>query len=181
VTLDPAVRDNRVGRFSTSPGEQPGNQLWKKPLTKDPLNRGFVIRNLKPYKSLRKFASPKGLRKLRGMDFQRFENMAARAVLQDAGVKRRKLDTKINGFGQPALQRARSKLSQGYDRRFLGQEGPDVKSIQNTRTRQAAKEIINVRRNRAITRTNPYKGKGYDIMRGHRKLPSAKPVGVQAT
>jgi hypothetical protein len=134
-------------------------------------SRGDIVRNIKPYAKygLKAYASSKGLRKLRGKDYQQFENMAARAVLKKYKVKKRKLDVNMDRsrFNKPLLQRASRKIAQGYDKRVLGQQGKDVKNIHNAKLRKATRHVIAIRRNRRIMSTNIMSGKGYDIQKGH--------------
>ena len=170
MTMDPL----RVSRFSTI-GEPSGVQSGYGGPGENLYDRAFIIRNLKPYESLSRYASAKGLRKLRGMkgNYQRIENIAARAVLKDAGVKRRglRVQTDRDKFGRPLLQRAAGKLEQGYDIRRLGQTGADIMDIKRDRLRQATRHLSTVRRNRRIMSTDPYAGRGYDIRMGHQPGP----------
>jgi len=164
--VDP-VRPNRFSGAETS-SVQSGLESG---IGRSLFSRSDIVRNIKPYAKygLKQYASTKGLRKLRGKDYQQLENMAARAVLKKYKVKRRKLATGVDRseFRKPLLKRAKLKLSQGYDRRLLGQQGKDVKDIPKVRLRQAAKRLITVRRNRRVMSTNIFRGKGYDIKMGH--------------
>ena len=129
---DPA----RVNRFQSGP-EQSSVEKGYQDVTKSPYNASFLYRNLKPYKSLKRFANPAGLKKLKGMsgNYSRYERLAATAVLKDAGIKRRKLDVTMgnNGFRKPLLKRADAKVDQGFGIRVLGQTGKSVSDIQNKR------------------------------------------------
>src|SRR3990167_7660291 len=165
MTYDPF----RQSRYSTTTESSDVPTGYADATKKDPLNAGFVVRNLKPYQALHQYASKKGLRKLRGMHYGQYERLAAKAVLQDAGVKKRKLDVTARGegFRAPVLQRASQKLAQGYDKRVLGQTGLKIQDIQKKNLRQATKHLSTVRRNRRIMSTNIFAGKGYDIGVGH--------------
>ena len=160
----------RTNRFSSGP-EQSSVEKGYQDITKSPYDAAFLYRNLRPYKSLKRFASPAGLRKLKGMggNYSRYERLAATAVLKDAGVKRRKLDVTMGneGFRKPLLKRAGAKVAQGYDIRTLGQTGKSVSDIQNKRLRQATKNVITIRRNRRVMSTNIFAGRGYDIQQNH--------------
>lgn len=138
-------------------------------------SRADIVRNIKPYAKhgLGQYASSKGLRKLRGKNYQQLENMAARAVLSKYKVKQRKLDVHMDRsrFRKPLLQRASRKIAQGYDRRVLGQQGKDIADIGNAKLRKAAHHVVTIRRNRRIMSTNILSGRhlpqGYDIKMGH--------------
>lgn len=172
--MDP-VRQNRFSGAESS-GVQAGLDYG---VGKALFSRGDIVRNIKPYAKygLKPYASAKGLRKLKGKDYQQLENMAARAVLKKYKVKQRKLDVHMDRsrFRRPLLQKAKRKLSQGYDRRVLGQQGKDIKDIQNAGLRRAAKHVVTIRRNRRIMSTNIFrqgpKGRGYDIKMGHTTGP----------
>lgn len=142
----------------------------------DPVNKGLVRRNLRDYKSLRKFAKPGQLSRLRGKTDAQLEKMAVRAVIRKNDVQKRKLRTNVNRkqYGKPLLQRAQKKLNQGYDIRRLGQQGADVKDIANPRLRRATKHLSNIQRNRKIMSTKIMAGRGYDIRMGHEAGPTAK-------
>lgn len=169
----------RPGRFATdnyapSFGSDFG---FDEAMRDDPLNRKFVQRNLKEYKTLRGLTKKNGLKKLRKMNYAQMERMAARAVLTKNNVKRRKLATSLNRkkHNARAIRIARRKIDKkGFDVRRLGQQGPDVDDLKSKKVRAAAKHIIQIRRNRAIMKTPIWSGKGIDIKRGHITLQQAK-------
>lgn len=139
----------------------------------DPIDKAFVRRNLKPYKSLRQFSTKKGLGKLQGKTDVQLERMATKAVIQEAGVKKRKLRTNVNRkkYGKNVLNRAKGKIQEGYGVRKLGQPGLNANEIRNKKLRQATKHLIHVKRNRRVMSTNIWKGQGYDIKVGHIQGP----------
>ena len=173
---DPYGRPGRfeVDNYAPSFGSDFG---FDEAMRDDPLNKKFVQRNLKEYKTLRKFSKKGGLKKLRKMNYAQMERLATRAVLNKNNVKRRKLRTSLNKkkFKQRHLNIARRKIDKkGFDVRRLGQQGKDVDDIKWKQVRKAAKHIIQTRRNRAIMKTPIWSGKGIDIKRGHITLRQAK-------
>jgi len=160
-----------TSRFSSG-YSQSGVEQGYQDVQNDPINKAFVRRNIKQYKTLKKYAKKGGLSKLANKNYAQLERMAARAVLKKNKVKRRKLRTKgvQAKYGAKVTNRARKKISQGYgvkDRK-LGQIGKSVNQIKNKKVRRAAKMQVQVRRNRRIMKTKVMAGKGYDIKKGIR-------------
>jgi hypothetical protein len=148
------------------------------------IDRAFVKRNLRPYakkyKPIRR-AIKTNFRSLKGKNYAQLERIATMAVIKKAGVKRRKLRTKVNrrklkrvAGGKRNIRIARRKLQQGYDIRKLGQQGLNIQDIKNKKVRAAARHLQNVRKNRAITKTPLRAGKGYDIRAGHISVGQAR-------
>lgn len=150
----------------------------------DPLDRKYLRRNIKQYKTLKPYAKKGGFKKLRGKNAAQIERLAVKAVLQKNKVKRKKLNRRVNRkkYGTAATQKAKSLLSQGYGRRVLGQhaQGEQIKDIPlgtkkyGRKVRRAMQHITKVRRNRAIMKTPLMMAKGYDLRMGHISLPQAK-------
>lgn len=135
---------------------------------RDTINKKFVARNLRPYRSLRQFSSVKGLKKLRGKNMAQLENIAARAVLKKAKVKSKPLNTKINRkrFKPRKIQAGRRAL------RAIGSDSfrpGSTKGITNKSVRRAANHLRQLRRNRAVNRTRVGSVKAYDIYKGYRR------------
>ena len=141
----------------------------------DPLNKKYIARNIKPYKSLKRFSTPKGLKGLKNKNYAQLERLAAIAVLKKAGVKKRKLKVKLTPkqFSASQVKRARAELK-GRDPETM-QDAPKrrgLNDIKNLKVRRAARHLTTVRRNRKVMKTNIYKGRGYDISKGHVKVTS---------
>lgn len=153
MTLDP-----RVGRFA-DPGTSGVEAGLRGSAQQDTLNKKYIARNIKPYKSLKKYGSVKGLKGLKNKNYAQLERMASIAVLRKSGVKRQKLRTSPNRskFKPNQIKRARTAL--GANRA--------VGSIQNKKVRKAARHLTQVRRNRRVMKTNIFSGKGYDIWKGY--------------
>lgn len=163
-------RENPFSSVSPASGVETG---YEDAVRHDPLNKKFIARNLKPYKTLRKFSTPKGMKGLKNKNYAQLERMAVRAVLTKNKVKRRTLSNKLDRdrYSPRLLQRARQKTRAGYDirDRSKGQLGKSTGMIQNKQVRKATKHLITIRRNRQINKTGLYQGLGYDIMKGYRK------------
>jgi len=170
MTLDPSI--DRTRRFQASLSEPSGVEAgYRQATDKDPLNKNFVRRNLRSYKTLKRFGKRGGLDKLRTRNMARLEQLAVAAVLKKNKVKRRKLKTtRSKRYGANQYKRARKKIREGYDIRYkrFGQQGLNVKDIKNKRIRKATTHLVNIRRNRRINKTKLWKGVGYDIRVGHR-------------
>lgn len=160
--------DFRQDRFQDV-GQRSDVEVGYRDITKSGrLGKKFIVRNLKPFKSLRRFATVKKLRKLRKKNTAQLERLAAKAVIQKAGVKRRKLRTRINRrafpkkvYGKNVRQKARRKLAQGDER--------GIKDIQGKHARRMARHLRRLRRNRRVMRTNIWKGIAYDYYRGYKR------------
>ena len=179
MTMQRPPRENRFGNVYQQYDVQTGMEDSGSDIT-----RAFVKRNLrsygKKYKPIRR-AIKTNFRSLKGKNYAQLERMATMAVIKKAGVKRRKLRTKINrrkllrGKGTKRhIRMARQKIRQGYDIRKLGQTGKNIQDIKNKRVRKAARHLQNVRKNRAIMKTPLAKGKGYDIRAGHISVKQAR-------
>lgn len=166
------MTEPRQNRFASQPVGSGVERGFEDAVRDDPINKGFIRRNLGQFGTLKKFAKKGGLAKLRGKNFAQLERMAVRAVLKKNKVKRRKLKTGglKKKYGAGLLRKARKKTRQGVDirDRSLGQRGKDVSSIKNKKVRKATKSLIRVRRNRRIMKTKLLAGKGYDIHKGIR-------------
>ena len=158
MTEQRSPRDNRFGgnvysQYDIDAGYEQAN-------TYTDVSRRDVKRAIQPYAKHSPFlrrAIKTNFRNTRGKNVAQIERQAALAVIREAGVKRRKLRTKINrkkllkGKGSRRnIRVARKRIRQGYDIRKMGQAGPNIQDIKNKRTRRAARHIVNVRRNRAI-------------------------------
>jgi len=152
------VLDPRAGRFSDT-GETSGVEAGMRSAAGgDTLTKKYIARNIKPYKSLKRFSTPKGLKGLKNKNFAQLERLAAIAVLKKNGVKRRKLRTTPdkNKYTGKQLGKAKAGISAGRAPRSFG----------NVKIRNAARHITQVRRNRRVMKTNIFSGKGYDIWKG---------------
>jgi hypothetical protein len=157
----------RQGRFSTV--EQSGVEAGlQESGQQDPLNKKFIARNLKPFKTLKRFATVKGLRKLKGKHMGQLERIAAQAVIKKAKVKSKPLNTKVN-----TKKHKPRHIRQA--RRQLKRIGPDsfragsTSGIKNKRVRRAANHLRQIRRNRAVNRTKVGDPRAYDIFKGYRR------------
>ncbi len=138
------------------------------------LDSKFVARNLKPYKSLRKFTKGKGKnlklnKKLRGKNTAQIEQIAATAVLKKRGVlkKAKDLNTKVNKdkFKRKHLRQAKKRLAQTGKSFMPG----STAGIKNKRVRRAANHLRQLRRNRRVNKTPVGSAKAYDIYKGYRR------------
>jgi len=157
----------RTSRFSTAEqsGVEAGLQQSGQP---DTLNKKFIARNIKPYKTLKRFSTVKGLRGLRGKHMGQLERIAAKAVLKKNKVKSSPLNTKVKtGKYKPVqLRRARRQLKR------IGSESyrpGSTSGIKNKGVRRAANHLRQIRRNRVVNKTKIGDPKAYDIFKGYRR------------
>jgi hypothetical protein len=165
-------QEPRNSRFQGNVYQQSDVQTGMELADAGGVTRKDVKRAINPYRKHSKQvkrALKSNFRSLKGKNYAQLERIATMAVIKRAGVKRRKLRTKINRnkVKRRFVRRGRQKLRAGYDIRKLGQSGKNIQDIKNVKVRAAARHIANLRRNRAITKTPLAKGKGYDIRAGH--------------
>jgi hypothetical protein len=167
MTLEP-TRQNRFTDPSQTSGVEAG---FRDAVQNDTINKKFIRRNIRPYKTLRRFSKKGGLRKLRNKNMQQLESFAARAVLSKAKVKTKKLDTTVNrgkGKGQhrpQSLRRARRILARTPNAHAPGA----LPKIQNKRVRRATIHLRQIRRNRRVMKQPKYSAQAYDIWKGYRR------------
>jgi len=163
-------RENRFAAQTPKSGVESGYE----DVTGKEFNRGYIKRNLRSYaktsQPIRR-AIKTDFRSIKGKNYAQLERMATMAVIKRAGVKRRKLRTRINrqNFKPSEIQAARRKMAQGYDirDRSLGQRGLGIGQIQGKRVRRATAHLARVRRARRVMKSPLWKGRGYDIWKGH--------------
>jgi hypothetical protein len=166
------MTEQRESRFS-SVGSQSGVQSGFQESSNQPdtLNKKFVKRNLKPYKSLKRYAKPGGLKKLKHKNYAQLERMAAKAVIKKAKVKSKPLNTKINRkkHSSGALKKGKKVLAAAGSENFrpgslrAGLRGRPKK------VKRAAMHLQQLRRNRRVNKTNPGNPRAYDIYKGYRR------------
>lgn len=135
--------DQRQGRFTDPSGGQGIVQGYRDAVKEDPFNKKFLARNYKEYDVLKKagLGKPKNIKKkLKGRTDAELENIAAKAVLQKAGVKRKKLTRKYN-TKKHNIKWAKKVMA----RRAAGQS---VKKQTLKRTKAARRHVQWVNRNR---------------------------------
>lgn len=133
----------------------------------DTMDKKFVTRNLKPYKTLRKFTKKGGLKKLKGKNFAELEGMAAKAVLKKGKIKSKPLDATVNKakFKKKVMRRAKRRLSNIAQAYRPG----STSVIKNKKVRRAANHLRQIRRNRRVNKTPVGSAAAYDIYKGYRR------------
>jgi hypothetical protein len=158
----------RQGRF-TQPGSGSGVEQGYQESSQqaDTLDQAFVRRNLKPYKTLKRYTTKKGIKGLRNKNFAQLEQLAANAVIAKAKIKSKPLDTSVNKdkYKPKVLRQARRRLNTIPDSWRSG----STSGIQNKRVRRAANHLRQIRRNRAVNKTRVGSPKAYDIWKGYRR------------
>lgn len=144
-------RIQRQGRFTDV---DPGSgvvQGYRDAVAQDPFNKKFIARNLKQYGTLKKagLGNKKGLRKLRGMSDTQLERIAAKAVIQKAGIKRRKLPTSYN--------RRKHNIKWAKNVIARRQAGQSVRKQTLQRTKAARQHVHRINRNRRIMKSPLFK------------------------
>ncbi len=154
------------GQFSDLGQSSGVQQGFKDATIHDPLDKKFVIRNLKPFKTLSRFASTKGLKKLKHKNTSQLERLSARAVLKKAKIKSSPLDTSVNRkkFKPKAITKARKALKAIGPGAF---RPGSTAGIKNKRVRRAANHLRQIRRNRRVNKTPVGSVKAYDIFKGY--------------
>lgn len=141
MTFERTQREGRFGDLERGQGILTGFQ----DTTKDPIDKKFIKRQLKPFK---KFGVPQNLSKLKGMTDTELERLAAKAVIKNRGVKVNKLRTNVNvqKFGKQNIIRGRKIIAKR-------KAGLTVNPKAAKRTRAARRHILNIRENRRIMKT----------------------------
>lgn len=153
--FDTASRIDRTARFANTSVDSPGLEGLRAQTRDDFMTKGYIKRNIKPYKLLRKKGYTRKLLKLRKTNESTLERQAIKAVLQKHNIKRRKLNTRMptKKYGQQKVNtlkaRVRAKPKTWKPRSKAG--------VRVKRTMQ----------NRRIMKTNIWKGIGYDIRKGY--------------
>jgi hypothetical protein len=159
MTFNTAAKLDRAQRFSNVGASSAVEQgMWKGgnrlDATATEFDKKYIRRNIKPYKVLRKKGFHKNLKKLKNLTDKRLENIAVRAVMKKHGYKQKKLNRSFNSKYNPRqIKQAKRRV-----RAMPKTQVPKGKKLQHVR---------NVMQNRRITRTNIWKGKGYDIRKGY--------------
>lgn len=150
-----ADRTQRQGRFQDI---QKGADLYQgyRDVTKeDPYDKKFLNRQFKEYSVLKKGGLPGNLKQLRGMNDVELEALAAKAVIEDDNIKRRKLPVKLN----------KAKYNIKWAKKVMAKRaaGKTVRRQALRRTKAARAHILRVQRNRRINATPLYENlpKGY--------------------
>jgi len=134
---------------------------------KDPLDKKFIARNLKPYKTLKPYGTVKGLKGLKNKNMAQLEQMSANAVLAKNHIKSKPLDTTVDRskFKGGTLAKARRRLGGISDSWRQG----STEGIKNQKVRRAANHLRQIRRNRMVNKTRVGSPNAYDIYKGYRR------------
>lgn len=130
---------DRTGRFQDAERGQSVLAGFQK-ASRDPVNKKFIKRQLKPYQ---KYGVPKYLTQLKGLSDTDLEIMAVKAILKKKGIKPKKLRTKLNRqkFGPKRIKNAKRVMAKK-------QSGKKVNKQVLQNTRDVRRHISRIRANR---------------------------------
>ena len=160
-------RKPKAGRFSEAGQSGVESGYQKSSQGRDPLDNKFVRRNIKPFKTLKKFSQKGGLKGLKKQNTEQLENKAAKAVITKKKIKSAPLNTKINKnrYKPKAIKRAKKRLGK-IDQSF---KPGSTRAIKNKRVRRAANHLRELARNRRVNKTKVGSKKAYGIWKGTRR------------
>lgn len=130
---------DRTGRFQDLERGQSILAGFQK-ASRDPVNKKFIKRQLKPYQ---KYGIPQNLSKLKGLSDTELEVMAVKAIVKKRGIKPKKLRTSLNTqkFGPKRIKNAKIVMN----KRSRG-EKVSKRVLKNTR--DVRRHILRIRANR---------------------------------
>lgn len=141
-------RTDRQGRFQDYQRGDAIQKGYRDAVADDPFDKKFMKRQFKSYDVLKKGGLHKNLKKLTRYNDVQLEALAAKAVLEKADVKKRKMNTKLN----------HAKYNIKWAKKVMAKRaaGQTVRRQSLKKTKAARRHILNVRRNRRLAKTPLY-------------------------